>query len=261
MNRRSAAAAALAALLLCREAGADLSDGVDASMLAPSLVQASQAIERLDRLTAEAEAIGTALFRVHNEFGEHRQAAGTTKPACDTPWLLDLGARAREFGRAFRDAVQSARVQGTRVESIILQPTVQPLLDPETNHRVLALLDRVDDLVHRYPEASSWHEQYVEPLLAGCSAALVPAPGIPSPAPDAAPDIVVGAAAARKREPLVAILAIGGGWLCPGSVPSAGVMLVQGKVCYSETETCACEAGDVDPATVLGPETKAGSAN
>lgn len=259
-DRRVLVVALIVALALCGAADADLSDGIDPSILAPSLLQATQAIERMDRLTAEAEAIGTALFRVHNEFGEHR-LRDPAKPPCEAAWLIDLGGRAREFGRAFRDAVQSARVQGLRVESLIVQPTVAPLLDPETNHRVLALLDRIDDLTRRYPEAFAWQQQFVEPLLADCAVIVAPASGFAAPAPEAALDAATGTTPARKREPLVAILAIGGGWLCPGAVPAAGVMLVQGKVCYSASEACSCEPLAVDPATVLGPDTKAGSAN
>ncbi len=260
IDRRAFVVALVAVLALCGAAAADLSDGIDPSILAPSLLQATQAIERMDRLTAEAEAIGTALFRVHNEFGEHRQR-DPAAPPCEAAWLTDLGGRAREFGRAFRDAVQSARVQGIRVESLIVQPTVAPLLDPETNHRVLALLDRIDDLTRRYPEAFAWQERFVEPLLADCAVILAPAAGFAAPAPEAALDAATGTTPGRKREPLVAIIAIGGGWLCPGVVPAAGVMLVSGKVCYSASETCVCEPVEVDPATVLGPDTKAGSAN
>lgn len=247
-------------------------DGIDASILAPGLVQADAAIDRLERLVDEAEAIGTALFRVHNEFGEHRAAiaaaagsgsseasAAATPADCTTPWLLDLGARSREFGRAFRDAVQSARVQGRRVENLTVEATVQPLIDPETNHRVLSLLARVDSLVRSYPEAASWQERYVEPKLLGCEPALVAAPGIEDPAPEAIAD---DRAPSRPRKArLTAVLAFGGGWLCPGAVPAAGVMLVAGEICYSASEICDCEPAAVSPATVLGPEAKAGSAN
>ncbi len=253
-------AALLVAVSVGGVARADLSDGIDPSILAPSLLQATQAIERLDRLTAEAEAIGTALFRVHNEFAE-RRLKSAAPPPCEARWLIDLGGRSREFGGAFRDAVQSARVQGARVESLIVQPTVAPLLDPATNHRVLALLGRVDDLSSRYPEASAWQQQFIEPLLADCAVTFTPAGGFASPAPEAAPDAATAAMPAGKREPLVAIMAIGGGWLCPGAVPAAGVMLVAGKVCYSASEACGCEPVAVDPATVMGPDTKAGSAN
>jgi hypothetical protein len=241
-------------------AGTASAEGIDASVLAPGLVHARDAIARLERLTAEAEAIGTALFRVHNEFGERRigdKAAAT----CETEWLVDLGARAREFGRAFRDAVQSVRMQGSRVEALIVEPTVRPLLDPETNHRVLSLLARVDDLVQRYPEAASWHARYVEPLVGGCSLELAPRPGLARPVPEAVEVVETLQASAPRRPVLVAVLAFGGGWLCPGAVPAAGVMLVTGKICYSDSEACTCEPAEVSPATVLGPETKAGSAN
>lgn len=237
-------------------------DGIEPSILAPGLIQARDAISRLERLTEEAEAIGTALFRVHNEFGEKR-ASTAVAPDCKTPWLLDLGWRSREFGRAFRDAVQSARVQARRVESLTVQQTVQPLLDPETNHKVLALLTRVDDLVRRFPEAASWQESYVEPLMKGCEPVPAPAPGLGDPVPPlATPEAAAaGSAAPARKAPLVAVLAFGGGWLCPGAVPAAGVMLVAGEICYSTSETCDCEARTVSPATVLGPDTKAGSAN
>src|SRR5205085_10636290 len=121
--------------------------------------QADESLSRLERLVDEAEAIGAAMFRVHNEFGQKR-ALATEPPGCKTDWLLDLGARTRELGRAFRDAVQSARVQGRRVENLTVEPTVQPLLDPQTSHKVSTLLSRVDDLVRRYPETASWQEHY-----------------------------------------------------------------------------------------------------
>jgi len=241
-------------------AGTAQADGIDASVLAPGLVHARDAIARLERLTAEAEAIGTALFRVHNEFGE-RRLADKTPPKCETEWLGDLGGRAREFGRAFRDAVQSVRMQGGRVEALIVEPTVRPLLDPETNHRVLTLLARVDDLVQRYPEAASWHARYLEPLVGSCSVELAPRPGLASPVPAALEAGESLHAGATRRPALVAVLAFGGGFLCPGAVPAAGVMLVTGKICYSDNEACTCEPAEVSPATVLGPETKAGSAN
>lgn len=282
-------APALAGLLLAAGIAhaAPRSDGIDPSILAPGLVQAREATQRLERLTDEADAIGTALFRVHNDFGQQRALAGElrARPAdpnkgkekdtgkdgkddaakasgkidCTTPWLLDLGARSRELGRGFRDAVQSARVQARRLEGIIVEPTVQPLLDPETNHQVLSLLARVDDLVRSYPEAASWQESYVEPLLKGCEPVLVPATGFPDPAPIAAQR--PSPLPAARKSPLIAVIAFGGGFLCPGAVPAAGVMLVSGEICYSAGEDCDCEPAEVSPATVLGPETNAGSAN
>jgi hypothetical protein len=248
-------------LLLPVPALAGRSDGIDASILAPGLIQAREAISRLERLTEEAEVIGTALFRLHNEFGERRASAPDQK-GCQVDWLVDLGFRSREFGRAFRDAVQSARVQARRVESMTVHQTVQPLLDPETNHKVLSLLTRVDDLVRRYPEAAAWQQSYVEPLMKGCEPAPVPAAGFPEPVPPLPSSASTGPLPPGTRKtPLVAVLAFGGGWLCPGAVPAAGVMLVAGDVCYSDSEDCGCEPKAVSPATVLGPETKAGSAN
>jgi hypothetical protein len=151
-------------------------------------------------------------------------------------------------------------VQGRRVENLIVEPTVAPLLDPETNHRVITLLARVDDLVRGYPEAASWQERYIEPLLSGCDLVLAPGPGIPDAAPAALRDSNTGIGGARKAK-LVAVLAFGGGFLCPGAVPAAGVMLVSGAICYSASESCDCEPVSVSPATVLGPEANAGSAN
>jgi len=153
-------------------------------------------------------------------------------------------------------------VQARRIENLIVEPTVQPLIDPETNHKVLSLLARIDDLVRRYPEAASWQERYVEPLLAGCEPALVPAPGIADAVPAAGTNSgAVAMPMLARKGPLIAVIAFGGGWLCPGAVPAAGVMLVSGEICYSASEACDCEPAAVSPATVLGPETKAGSAN
>jgi hypothetical protein len=250
----------LAAILAADTAGAARSDGIDASILAPGLVQANQAIARLQRLTEEAEAIGTAMFRVHNSIGEKR-AFAAKPPDCKTDWLLDLGARSRELGRAFRDAVQSARVQARRVENMTVEPTVAPLVDPETNHKVTTLLERVDNLVRGYPEASTWQQRYVEPLLKGCEPELVKGTGFPDPVPGVDDRKGDDGPASAKKAPLVAVIAIGGGFLCPGAVPAAGVMLVSGSICYSDSEACDCEPSAVSPATVLGPEAKAGSAN
>ena len=289
MSLRPIAPALAGLLLVAGVASAGRSDGIDPSILAPGLVQANEALSRLEQLTDEAEAIGVALFRVHNAFGQKRalakelhdrkdekppeakdakDAKDAPKPAeeedtgkvdCKTPWLLDLGARSRELGRGFRDAVQSARVQAHRIEGIIVEPTVQPLLDPETSHRVTSLLARVDDLVRSYPEASSWQEKYVEPVLAACEPALVPAAGFPNPAP--LPAQKDSSPLPKRKSALIAVIAFGGGFLCPGAVPAAGVMLVSGAICYSDSESCDCEPSAVSPATVLGPETKAGSAN
>ena len=229
------------------------SDGIDPSLLAPGLVQAGDALGRLERLTNEAEAIGAALFRVHNEWGQ-RRALATSPPDCKTDWLLDLGARSRELGRAFRDAVQSARVQARRVESLTVEPTVQPLLDAETSHKVSSLLSRVDDLVRSYPETASWQEHYIEPLLHGCEPALVAVAGIPDAAPPSPPkDANLASAAIVRPSSLIAIIAFGGGFLCPGAVPAEGVMLVSGAICYSLGESCDCKPEAVAPATVLGP--------
>lgn len=248
-----------AMLLLCGAAFAG-PDGIAPSDLAPGLIQARDAISRLERLTEEAEAIGVALFRLHNQFGEKR-ATAPAQTGCRTAWLVDLGFRTREFGRAFRDSVQGARMQAGRVEDLTVQQTVQPLLDPETTHKVATLLTRVDDLVRRYPESAAWQDKYVEPLMKGCASILMPAAGIGDPvAAVTAPGEAPALPGARKG-PMVAVLAFGGGFLCPGAVPAAGVMLVAGEICYSATENCDCVAATVSPATVLGPETKAGSAN
>ncbi len=286
MHVRSLAGLLAGLVLAPAMALAARSDGIEPSILAPGLIQANEAVDRLEHLIDEADAIGTALFRIHNEFGALRSAMAATaaaaknappakdkgkaedkpkeplkaEPDCTTPWLIDLGARSREFGRSYRDAVQSARVQGRRVENLTVEPTVQPLMDPETNHRVLKLLARVDDLVRGYPEAASWQERYVEPLVKGCELTLAPAPGLSDGAPPALKDPGFTTAGARGAK-LVAVLAFGGGYLCPGAVPAAGVMLVSGAICYSASETCACEPVSVSPATVLGPEANAGSAN
>lgn len=261
MQARILAPALAGVLVALGTAHGARSDGIDSSMLAPGLVQAAGAIARLERLVDEADAIGIALFRVHNDFGEKRALSDENRPDCTTPWLLDLGARSRELGRGFRDAVQSARVQGRRVENLTIEPTVQPLLDAETNHKVLTLLARVDDLVRRYPETAAWQQRYVEPVIAGCTPVLLPAPGFPDVVPAADESGIPAAPALTKKAPMIAVIAFGGGWLCPGAVPAAGVMLVVGPVCYSPSESCDCAPAAVAPATVLGPEANAGSAN
>ena len=136
-------------------AGPGFAEGIDASVLAPGLNQARDAVSRLEGLTEEAEAIGNALFRVHNGFGD-RRVSSPQAPGCETPWLTDLGARSRELGRAFRDAVQSVRVQASRVEALTVEPTVRPLLDPETNHKTYLNIASMPDAKIAYDIYYDW---------------------------------------------------------------------------------------------------------
>lgn len=210
-----------------------LAAGPSPAELAPGPVELSEALKSLDERLDQAEAIGQALARVHNEVADKGLRSGT--PACDAP-VVAVAARSVPLGLALRDATQSARAQATRLSRIAEAPTAAPVAEGPLAEPIAADLARVEVLEKRWAEVSAWQASYLNPLLRKCKPALTPGEGL-----------------GEATQGAVAVLAVGGRRVCPMDLPAEGVVLApEGKACVGDAG-CDCKPLAVLPAAVLGP--------
>jgi hypothetical protein len=218
---------------------------ITAALLAPGPQELDAATVEMDARVRRMEAIGTALGRVQNAWGEEL-AAGEKPHPCDDADDASLVARSRAFGAAYRDAVQSARAQLQRLDRILAAPTILPLLDTRQTAYADGIRALVDQHVRIALESESWQSAHVDPTVKGCPIALDPVNGI---AYTGAPSTAHGAA--------VAIIGVGGGLVCPQAVPADGrVVVTDGVACLGASD-CSCEPQRVEVATVIGPRAPA----
>lgn len=166
-------------------------------------------------------------------------------PCADTARLA-LGWRIGRFGAAWRETAQAVRVAAERLRSIRGAPTVSPLVDGGWATALDALAARAVVAEATWREASAWQARYVRPTLQAC----------PVPPLGAAPGFPVPVVRARgEEEPMIAVLALGDGWVCPSPQRADdAVVLVEGpQACWSASTPCACEPVDVAPGAVLAP--------
>lgn len=154
----------------------------------------------------------------------------------------ELAARMRVFGAAWRDAVQVARVRSERLGRLTSAATVVPLLDDEARRRAQQVRERVSAQERAWMEYRAWHAQYAAASARGCSQVVThAAAGLPAARPWLDVDRPV------------AVVAVGGGMLCPAGVPADGrVVVVDGAACVGDA-SCACVAAVVLPGAVLAP--------
>lgn len=211
--------------------------------LAPSPVDLLAAAAELGRRLDGAEAAARALGRVHTALAEAERRAGGP-PACDDAVVVALLPRTTPLGAGVRSWAQSARAQSDRVQSMMQSVTVSALIDDPLAQDLAHLRERVSAIERAYAELIQVEQHRVGPLAARCPTPLAPGPGL----------VVSLPLPAAEREPLVAILGLGGGFLCPVGAPADGQMvLVSGPSCYS-AGPCSCSPAPVAPAAVLGPE-------
>lgn len=208
---------------------------IDPGVLAPGPGEWRAQIRRLEERLGEADAIGAAEARIHNELA---QGPIQARALCSTEANRSLLTRSTAFGAAYRDAVQSARADGTRVRRMLGEPTLQPLLGKEQREHAQTLLGRVEGHAIRYREMAAWQQRYLAQAARSCPMELVPTEG-------------VGGLATAK----VAVLATGGGRICPFGIPADGrvVVLPSPDACHSDGEVCGCTPRPQAPAAVLGP--------
>lgn len=190
----------------------------------------------LESKLADAEAIGTALSRVHNHLGERLRAG---KEHCQDAQGQSLLARSRVLGPALRDAVQSARAEEERVRALQEMPTVAPLIDERERASIRRLGEAIRAAQRKFLVASEWQRRFVE-SRAACRPALVSAPGLPEPANGS------------PRAP-IAIMGVGGGKVCPSGARADGVIVLERPVACYGGEDCACTPSPILPGAVLGP--------
>lgn len=211
-----------------------------AALLAPGPHELESASLELDARIARMTAIGEALGRVHDAWGE-QLAAGKKPDPCVDPTMASLVARSRAFGGAYRDAVQSSKTQSDRLNTLWTSPTVEPLLDEQDRLRAALVRTTIDHHVAIYSEMVAWQSKFIEPAAKKCpTVALSPAAGFPWK----------GAVAIGEDKLATAIYAIGPGVVCPSKLPTDRVIVVQGGVCIDDG-SCACVASHVDPGAVL----------
>lgn len=212
-----------------------------AADLAPGPAELSAHIERTGAHLARAEALEIAANRLQNTWGA-RLAAGTLPPKpCTDPELASIAARMSAFGEAWRDAAQSARAEGARLDRAIAAPTVAPLLDESSTAATTALGERVKRQVRAYEEHLAWTRAHVP--LRTCPTELSPAPGIASAVPRAK----------DERRP-TAIIGIGGGLICPVGLSADGnpAVLSEPQACWTASSACDCTPSPVQAGAVLG---------
>lgn len=200
--------------------------GAGPADLAPGPAELRHAEEALVELLALADAQARATFRLQEAW-----TAGTRpQDAC----------RLRTFAEAWGRSAQSVRVRGQALERIAAAPTVVPLLDDADSARLEALSRRAADHEAAWLELVAWDSRSKLPR---CETPLAAAPGFPHPGVQAADDPV-----AR-----VAIVATGGGWLCPEGVPADGrVVVLRGTTaCVAPEATCGCTPQPALPGAVL----------
>jgi hypothetical protein len=228
--------------------------GVDPARLAPGAPELVASEERLRALVQASRSIGAATGRLQVAWtARHLGPDGAMLPnapdPCADPERVEIGWRTERFGAAWREAAQAARAEAARLQSMRIAATVAPLVDGAWAASLDLLVAEAEHQGRAVLEASAWQVTHVRPSLAACPVAQpVTGAGVS----------MLEAPVRREAQLLVAVLAIGDGWLCDGLGPSniraeEAVVLVDGPVCWSASPTCGCAPAAVAPGAVVGP--------
>jgi hypothetical protein len=217
---------------------------LDPRALAPDYAYFTDTLERTESLLCDADALRTALARIHNRWAERAKA---TPAACSDQEASGLAARARAVGEAYRDAAQSARVSASRITRALGSPTLAPITTGPDRRRSAQAIDQSREHVRSYLELSKWHAVYLGPFEKRCKPALMPGPGLSSTSPRAATEV----------EERTAVIGVGNGRVCPLDAPANGqAVVLKGMIgCYGKLR-CDCVPAAVLPGAVLGQEPK-----
>ncbi|MEZ4236837.1 MAG: hypothetical protein R3F59_11925 [Myxococcota bacterium] len=196
--------------------------------------------ELVDRLVT-SEAMEVAVARIQSVL----QSTTAFDDLCRDPLRGPLTVKLRLFGAAWHDAAQRVRVQAERVDRVAKSPTVVPIIDDDRRLALDALLKRARKQEASWLEFVAWVGQ-ARPEV--CAVDLETQSGIPDP-------IV---RAQGESQGAVAVLARTPGFVCAEGategVPTDGrPMVIDGPVCWSERQKCACTPARVDPTAMLGP--------
>jgi hypothetical protein len=210
------------------------------ALAAPGPVELDQALGELEARLARADHARTALVRMHNQLGE----AFARAPVECGDAAVGYAARTPALGRGYRERVQSARAQVSRVDAIVVAPTVATLASGPWATRVDAARERVRSHEATYAEALAWQERWVLPLLEECDPPLTAGDGIGPPTPGG-----------------VAVLVRGRGFACPSGRQVDGFAVLDDTVaCVDATMRCGCAPARVLPGAVLAVAGEAESA-
>lgn len=164
--------------------------------------------------------------------------------ACDAYEQLALGWRIEHFGAAWRESAQAVQAASARVRQMRGEPTVVPLVDGPWSERLAAIEAEAVRSKAAFIEASAWQARFVRPAIQAC----------PQPPLSAAPGVEqYESLATGESAPLIAVLAPGDGYVCPGAARADGaVVLIDAAVgCWSSSPSCACDPAPIAPGAVL----------
>lgn len=208
--------------------------------LAPTLDELDGEAAIADERLGRAEALITALARIHNRLGEG-MAAGSSP--CADPGLADLWARSRALGPGVRDAAQAARAASDRVARLRTSATVAPLLDADRARALDSLASRASAAGRAANELGAWQARAL-PAPSTCTLpALRPALGLRSHT------------AARETE-RIGVLVSAPGVLCGTGLSlavTAGPAAPHSSTLCWAPAACDCTPRQHRPGAVLGP--------
>ena len=168
-------------LLLCLSPGSGAvarAESPAAELLAPQRADLLAHLTAAEDHLRDAEALGAALGRIHNHLAQ------ADRLRCEAPDAPSLAWRTELLGQAWRDALQSARAESTRIARMQAAPTVAPLLGAGELARIEQLQARLASGVLAWQAASGWQHVYVQPWARRCPWTTPEArPGLTSSAP------------------------------------------------------------------------------
>ncbi len=228
--RRSPALLLLLPLLL----GPAHADPGPLEQLAPTQEELDEALLQGEAALARSQALQEAVLLLQGALGERRGEARRL-PVCEEPQVTSLVARSRVFGAAWRDAAQRLRVEADRVGRMAARGTAVAGAG-----RVARLAEDAATQAESAALAGAWHGTFVETAFKECGPALVATPGLER-----------AARAEGEPEGDVALIARGGGFLCPGLSPADGrVVVASPRGCVSRS-ACSCAEAPLLPGAVI----------
>lgn len=138
------------------------------ALATPSLSDLMTALDRQEVLLSDAIELRAAVTRVENEVGG-KLRLGIERCEAHESALMRLAV----LGPAWRDAVQSARVQQARVDRLVVAPSVAPLLEQTGTTRAATYAEQVRAEAHQYRLSNEWLARDVRGRLRRCEPALV----------------------------------------------------------------------------------------
>jgi hypothetical protein len=209
---------------------------VETAWLAPTLAEHNEHADALDEAITETAAVLEAIARMHNTWTT-LTPPGLRTSVCEEVPLATVGLRAEAFLAAAAPSLARLTTRLERHIATATAPTVAPLLHPDAPDELAERQATVARLQARLAEAAVWQTTHVSHRIRDCQP------------PDTS---LRGIARDPYAEGPVAVLAAGGGVLCPPGVPADGrVVVMDGPACIASSAVCGCVGEPARPGAVL----------